>query len=143
MVIYEKEGLYEHTTYDHAPHYIMRETATISEWGRCIDDSRSDDSATHPKWVKSQYSGLDRELGFMRNGFFYKPLFELEDEAKEYQAIIDYDDPNRDTLKKCQLIAGHKMSHSKAVVIAGFVSSQTRTEFRPLAELRLKEPRRG
>lgn len=127
MMLAQKNGFYEVTTYDHKTKYIMRESATIAEWGRCLDDSRSDDSAIHPNWVKSQYSRLDRALGFMRNGFFYKPLFELDDEAKEYQAIIDYDDPNRDILRKCQFIAWGKFMNSKAVVLAGFVSSETRT----------------
>lgn len=143
MVTYERDRLYESTTRDHAPRYIMRETATISEWGRCLDDSRANDEAVQPSWVKCEYSRLDREFGFMRDGFFYKPLFELEDEAKEYQAIIDYDDPNRDKLRECQLIAWDNQRNNKAVVLAGFVSSQKRTEFRPLAELATRKPRRG
>lgn len=139
MAVHTKGDVYEFTTYDHKPKYIMRESATIAEWGRCLDDSRSDDKHAQPNWVKSQYGIVDRELGFMRDGFFYKPLFAFDDGAKDYQFIIDYDDPARDKLKKCCFITwDNKLKNQKELTIAGFVSSETRSVYRSVSGVRSK-----
>lgn len=139
MAVHTKGDVYEFTTYDHKPKYIMREAATIAEWGRCLDDSRSDDKHAHPNWVKSQYGIVDRELGFMRDGFFFKPLFAFDDGAKDYQFIIDYDEPARDKLKKCCFITwDNKLKNQKELTIAGFVSSETRSVYRSVSGVRSK-----
>lgn len=67
---------------------IERTKVTPAAWVQALTASK-DQKKDLADWVKSQYSKEEQKTGFMREGYFYRPLYTIHKDGQTLDYLLD------------------------------------------------------